>query len=74
MGDDIIDMHAMQRVGFAASVPGAPCYVTRIAHWVSAAQGGNGAVRECCDLLMAAQGKLGPCLNAGVSRLTGAIQ
>ncbi|MFC3337560.1 KdsC family phosphatase [Paracandidimonas soli] len=74
MGDDIIDMQAMQRVGFAASVPGAPSYVAHIAHWVSTAPGGGGAARECCDLLLAAQGKLGACLNAGVSRLTGAIQ
>lgn len=74
MGDDIIDMHAMQRAGFAASVPGAPGYVTQIAHWVSTAPGGGGAARECCDLLLAAQGKLGACLQAGVSRLAGGIQ
>jgi len=53
MGDDIIDLPAMQRVGFAASVPNAPGYVTQAAHWVASLPGGGGAVRECCDLLLA---------------------
>jgi len=35
MGDDVIDLHAMQRVGFAASVPEAPPYVAQAAHWIS---------------------------------------
>jgi len=58
MGDDILDLAAMQRVGFAASVPNAPPYVTQAAHWVAAERGGSGAVRECCDLILAAQGRL----------------
>jgi 3-deoxy-D-manno-octulosonate 8-phosphate phosphatase, YrbI family len=59
MGDDIIDIHAMNRAGFAASVPNAPAYVAQAAHWISQSPGGSGAVRECCDLILAAQGKLG---------------
>jgi len=59
MGDDLIDLPAMQRAGFAATVPGAPDYVAQAAHWVSTRAGGNGAVRECCDLILAAQGRLG---------------
>ena len=35
MGDDIIDLPAMQRAGFAASVPNAPGYVSQAAHWLS---------------------------------------
>jgi 3-deoxy-D-manno-octulosonate 8-phosphate phosphatase (KDO 8-P phosphatase) len=62
MGDDTIDITAMQRVRFAASVPHAPAYVAQAAHWISTAGGGNGAVRECCDLLLAAQGRLGTIL------------
>ena len=58
MGDDILDLAALQRVGFAASVPGAPAYITQAAHWVSSREGGHGAVRECCDLILAAQGRL----------------
>ena len=59
MGDDIIDLAALQRVGFAASVPNAPTYVSQAAHWISTRKGGDGAVRECCDLVLAAQGRLG---------------
>jgi 3-deoxy-D-manno-octulosonate 8-phosphate phosphatase (KDO 8-P phosphatase) len=62
MGDDIIDLPAMQRAGFAASVPNAPPYVTQGAHWVASVPGGSGAVRECCDLLLASQGRLGALL------------
>ena len=59
MGDDLIDLPAMQRAGFAASVPDAPAYVTQAAHWVATKSGGKGAVRECCDLILASQGRLG---------------
>ncbi|WPL82449.1 HAD hydrolase family protein [Bordetella hinzii] len=64
MGDDIIDLPAMQRAGFAASVSNAPGYVAQAAHWVSTQPGGSGAVRECCDLLLAAQGRLGAFLTS----------
>ncbi len=64
MGDDIIDLSAMQRAVFAATVPHAPVYVAQAAHWSSTLSGGNGAVRECCDLLMAARGKLGSFLSS----------
>ncbi|MDN3987315.1 KdsC family phosphatase [Zwartia vadi] len=59
MGDDLIDLPAMQRAGFAASVPDAPAYVTQAAHWVATKSGGKGAARECSDLILAAQGRLG---------------
>ena len=74
MGDDIIDLHAMQRVGFAASVPNAPGYVTQSAHWVASQPGGSGAVRECCDLLLASQGRLGAFMTGPGLLGSGAIQ
>lgn len=74
MGDDIIDLSAMQRVGFAASVPNAPGYVSQAAHWVASQPGGSGAVRECCDLLLAARGRLGTFLAAPTLLVPGAIQ
>src|SRR5690554_3533233 len=74
MGDDIIDVPAMQRVGFAASVPNAPVYVSQAAHWVSTTAGGAGAVRECCDLILAAQSKLGAYFSPNALRLGGTIQ
>ncbi len=74
MGDDIIDLPAMQRAGFSASVPNAPAYITQAAHWVSTQAGGNGAVRECCDILLASQGRLGAFLTSPGLLGPGAIQ
>lgn len=74
MGDDIIDLPAMQRAGFAASVPNAPGYVGQAAHWIATQPGGSGAVRECCDLLLASQGRLGGFLAAPGLLGPGAIQ
>ena len=58
MGDDVVDLSCMRRAGFAISVPGAPAIVRRHAHYVAAAHGGRGAVREACELIMQAQGTL----------------
>ena len=54
MGDDWIDIAIMQRVGFAASVPNAADTVPQYAHWISRRNGGLGAVREVCDLILSA--------------------
>ena len=56
IGDDVIDLPFLTRCGFAASVPSAPAYVKQRVHYVTTAQGGHGAVREFCDLIMQAQG------------------
>jgi len=75
MGDDLIDITAMRRVGFAASVPNAPHYITQLAHWVADVAGGMGAARQCCDLILAAQGHLGSYFAAdNPTGLTGVIQ
>ncbi len=55
MGDDEIDIPVMKRVGFAATVPNAADGVVEHAHWVSRRAGGDGAVREVCDLLTRAR-------------------
>jgi len=59
MGDDLIDLPAMQKAGFAASVANAPSYVAQVAHWIASVPAGLGAARQCCDLILAAQGRLG---------------
>ncbi|PCI62298.1 MAG: 3-deoxy-manno-octulosonate-8-phosphatase KdsC [Methylophilaceae bacterium] len=56
MGDDIVDVPPMLRCGLAISVPAAPSSVKERAHYVTTRQGGKGAVREVCELLMKAQG------------------
>jgi 3-deoxy-D-manno-octulosonate 8-phosphate phosphatase (KDO 8-P phosphatase) len=72
MGDDIIDLAAMQRAGLAVSVPQAPSYVAQAAHWVTTRDGGAGAVRECCDLILAAQGRLRAFLGPRPAAMAGA--
>ncbi len=56
IGDDVIDLPFLTRCGFAACVPSAPAYVRARVHYVTTAQGGHGAVREFCDVIMQAQG------------------
>ncbi len=55
-GDDWIDIPVLDRVGLAVTVPDADKLVKSRAHWVTSRDGGNGAVREICDLILAAQG------------------
>ena len=56
VGDDVIDLPILLRVGFAASVPNAHPEVLSRVHYVTTAAGGAGAVRELCDVIMRAQG------------------
>ena len=58
MGDDVVDLPMMIRAGLAVAVPAAPVLVRQRAHYVTTAEGGLGAVRECCELIMRAQGTL----------------
>ena len=58
MGDDLPDLPVLRRCGFAACVPEAPVLVRSHAHYVTHRNGGCGAVREVCELLMSAQGTL----------------
>lgn len=55
MGDDEIDVPVLRRVGFAATVPNAADGIADHVHWVSRRRGGDGAVREACDLLLEAR-------------------
>ena len=57
MGDDLLDMPAFKRCGFAVSVPNAVDEIKQEAHYVTRKEGGRGAVREVCDLIIKAQGK-----------------
>lgn len=58
VGDDYPDLPVLLRCGFAASVPGAPEAVRSRVHYVTRAAGGRGAVRELCEFILDAQGKL----------------
>jgi 3-deoxy-D-manno-octulosonate 8-phosphate phosphatase (KDO 8-P phosphatase) len=57
IGDDLPDIPIMKRVGLAITVPDAAAEVLAVAHFVTRAPGGNGAVREVCELILKAQKK-----------------
>ena len=52
VGDDLADLPMLEAVGLAVAVADAHPRVKTAAHWVTAASGGQGAVREVCDLLL----------------------
>ena len=56
IGDDVIDLPLLTRVGFAVTVPSGHPEVQHRAHYVTKNAGGRGAVREVCDMVMRAQG------------------
>lgn len=58
MGDDVVDLPVLRRCGLALTVPEAPALVRHHAHYVTQSNGGRGAVREVCELIMLAQGTL----------------
>ncbi|NVM22957.1 MAG: HAD-IIIA family hydrolase [Desulfobacterales bacterium] len=56
VGDDLVDLPVMNRVGLAVAVAGASEHLFDTAHYVTLAPGGRGAVREVAELILAAQG------------------
>ena len=58
VGDDLVDLAAMRKVGLAAAVGDAHPVVQEQAHHVCATPGGQGAVREFAEFVLSAQGKL----------------
>ncbi len=64
MGDDWPDLAVMQRCAFACAPHNAHAEAKAIAHHVTTARGGDGAVREFCDLLLIASGQYANLLQA----------
>lgn len=58
VGDDLIDLPVMSRVGLAIAVQDADPFVKQHAHWQTPSPGGRGAAREVCELLLEARGQL----------------
>jgi len=58
VGDDLIDLPAMGYAGLTIAVADAHPKVIEHADWTTANNGGNGAAREVCELIMQAQHKL----------------
>ncbi|MFY9973080.1 MAG: 3-deoxy-manno-octulosonate-8-phosphatase KdsC [Chromatiaceae bacterium] len=58
VGDDVVDLPIMRRVGLAIAVADAHPLVRQHAHWSTGMGGGRGAAREVCELILEAQGNL----------------
>ena len=71
MGDDWPDLPLMTRAAFACAPANAHAEVRAVAHHVTAARGGDGAARECCDLLLTAAGRYAPLLRGHLTTLDG---
>lgn len=58
VGDDIVDLPVMRRVGLAIGVQDAHPLVRKHSHWLTPSCGGRGAARDVCEMLMEARGVL----------------
>lgn len=63
MGDDWLDLPLLSRVGLALSPANGVAEVLQQVHYVTARKGGQGAVREACDLILEAKGQLASLLR-----------
>jgi len=57
MGDDLLDLPVLTRVGLSAAPSDAAAEVVSRVHWVSTAAGGRGAVREFIEMVLRAQNR-----------------
>jgi 3-deoxy-D-manno-octulosonate 8-phosphate phosphatase (KDO 8-P phosphatase) len=57
VGDDIVDLPVLRRVGLAVGVAGGHKLLHRYVHYTTKQPGGMGAVREVIELILSAQGK-----------------
>jgi 3-deoxy-D-manno-octulosonate 8-phosphate phosphatase (KDO 8-P phosphatase) len=57
VGDDIVDVAVFKQAGLAVAVADAVAEARAAAHYVTAAKGGHGAVRETVELILKAQNK-----------------
>jgi len=58
VGDDLVDLPVLLKVGLAIAVADAHPYVTQHVHWQTDKNGGCGAARDVCEMIMQAQGTL----------------
>lgn len=72
IGDDWPDLPLLVRAGLACAPANAHAEVKAVAHHVSALQGGEGAARELCDLLLIASGAYARLLHGQLTTLDSA--
>jgi 3-deoxy-D-manno-octulosonate 8-phosphate phosphatase (KDO 8-P phosphatase) len=57
VGDDLTDIPLMQRAELAVAVADATEEVRSVAHYVTQAEGGRGAIREVIEIILKSQGR-----------------
>ncbi|MBK5967246.1 MULTISPECIES: 3-deoxy-manno-octulosonate-8-phosphatase KdsC [Thiorhodovibrio] len=62
VGDDVVDVPILSRVGLGIAVADAHPLVKAHCHWQTEKGGGHGAAREVCEFIMRAQDTLDPML------------
>ncbi len=65
VGDDLPDLATLRAVGLAIAPANAHHWILPVAHWVTPRNGGEGAGRDACDLLLYAQGHVDGILEHG---------
>lgn len=64
VGDDVVDLPVMNKVGLSITVKDAHPLVKEQAHWQTPLDGGRGAARNVCELIMQSQNTLDEQLNS----------
>ncbi len=57
VGDDLVDLSLMRKVGLPVAVANGACEIKEAASFVTSRSGGRGAVREVAELILKSQGK-----------------
>lgn len=63
VGDDLVDLPLLRRVGLAVSVADGHHLLRRHVHYCTKSRGGMGAIRETVEMILAAQGKFDPIMK-----------
>ncbi|MCW8933296.1 MAG: 3-deoxy-manno-octulosonate-8-phosphatase KdsC [Gammaproteobacteria bacterium] len=58
VGDDVVDLPVMCKVGLAICVQDGHSFVKQHSHWITENNGGCGAGRDVCEMILEAQGNL----------------
>ncbi|MDH5377510.1 MAG: 3-deoxy-manno-octulosonate-8-phosphatase KdsC [Gammaproteobacteria bacterium] len=67
VGDDVVDLPVMTKVGLAIAVQDAHPFVKQHSHWQTPNRGGLGAARDVCELIMQGHGVLDQTLAEYIS-------
>jgi len=68
VGDDVVDLPIMSRVGLSIAVQDARPVVKKHAHWITESPGGRGAGRDVCELILEAHNKWDDIINRYLGR------